>query len=282
MKILYSCVLDAGDFPLWQFKVWVLSLKHLAGIPADSLCVHIVGSNAEARSFAASEGVRFALVERFGDGRFCNKLVQCESALFQDADYVFLTDCDMVWLDNIEDCADLHAISGKIVDMPYPPLEILEAIFDAYGIAKPPVMETLTGKSLANNFNGGLYGIPISLLDAIGPTWKKYALDLLHSAKMMDLLGRYKKHVDQIAFSLAVNSAGLPTVNLSLGYNFPMHIIKKFLDASPDSPLSALPFSIKLLHYHGCVRDNRLLLTGNASVDAAIGRANAMIGEYLG
>ena len=184
MTIFYSCVVDSGERSLWQLKVWILGLTHLAGVPSERLCVHVLGKNAAAEDYLAANGIRYKHVERFGDGRFCNKLSQCASSLFTGADYVFLCDCDTVCLENIEDCAHMQNISGKIVDMPYPPLSILEKIFDEYAVPKPPVLETLTGRSLSNNFNGGLYGIPLLLFDTLGRLWKEYAQSLLTNKNM--------------------------------------------------------------------------------------------------
>ena len=118
MRILYSCVVDRGSFSAWQLKVWVSTLQYLAGIPASRICVHVVEENLPVEAFLQTKGIRFIRVERFGDGKFCNKLTQCLSPLLRDADFVFLTDCDLAFLEALDTCANRQSVLGKIVDMP--------------------------------------------------------------------------------------------------------------------------------------------------------------------
>ena len=280
MMVFYSCVVDSGTVSACQLKIWVSSLRYLAGIPASRICVHVVGENLPVEEFLREHGVRFVRVERFGDGKFCNKLTQCTSPLFLDSDFVFLTDCDMAFLEPLDDCANYGAVVGKIVDMPNPPLPILQHLFKILNVKQPSILDTLNGKSFSNNFNGGLYGIPFGFMGQLGKFWQYYSLELLNSVRIKKLLGFYVKHIDQLAFSLAINYTQIPTINLPLEYNFPLHIFKKSLENNPTSHLKNRVFNIKAIHYHNCVNSNFLQITGNSSIDLAISTVNKMIYKY--
>ena len=286
MRICYSCVVDQGERFSWQCRLWVWSLTRLGKIAKDSLCVHLVGENPSLEAFLAAEGVKYLRVEAFGDGLYCNKLAQCESPLLQEADFIFLTDCDMAFLSSLDGCVTQDACVGKIVDMPNPPLQLLRKVFSHYRVVEPPLAETLTEKSFANNFNGGLYGIPRKYFAVLGSFWKRFASDLLSSEEMRQTLGHFSKHIDQIAFCLAVNVAQIPTIALPLAYNFPLHIMKKVLEAKAGcvSPLSQdtvakTDFSVLCLHYHSCTENGLLQYTGNVSLDEKIAIVNALINE---
>lgn len=277
LKVAWSCVVD--DTPqIWSSIIpWLATATQVAGIDPSRIFVHhVCDLRPEVALLCEKLGVNAIPVRPF-DGRspHCNKIQQC-STDFRDADRVVLTDVDVVFAGK----PPLHEVSapvaGKLVDLPNPPLDVLRRIFDRADVAVPFCyaanykardQETVEFDTLMGNFNGGLYVVDRSLLSALGRRWAHWAGWLLERA---DLLERWRVHVDQVGFCLALADHGAPCELLPDAWNFPTHI--------EVAPPAAEPI---ILHHHGRLDPHlRLEQAKTRGLGQAISRVNLAIEAF--
>ncbi len=217
-------------------------------------------------------GCNLLYIERFGDGKYCNKIAQLGNEAFCDSECVFLLDADMVVLDEIQNLYVPNTICGKIVDFPNPKIDLLKKIYDSAGFNTYPItcsVDCATDDTFYNNLNGGLYVVPGNLVKPLSEKWKKWALFLLSNIKILEDAGK-QDHIDQISFSMATHDLNIKICNLPRKYNYPAHLSIKN---------SGYPV---ILHYHRCV--SRVgLITSNGECDkdylSAIDDANSIVSE---
>jgi hypothetical protein len=187
--------------------------------------------------------------------------------VFTDVDVVF--SCPLP-LEHIHSSA-----AGKLVDQPNPPLNVLWAVFAEAGIAPPaevPAAGIRRGapfafETLPGNFNGGLYIVAAACVDPLGKRWAYWARWLLDR---LDLLERWRVHVDQVSFCLAVNELGVPLQTLGAEWNYPAHHL--------DTPVSIEPY---IVHHHArLTRENLVEPTGAPNAAQAIARVNACLQTF--
>ena len=164
-----------------------------------------------------------------------------------------------------------HAVGGKVVDAPVPPLEVLLEVFAAAGVTPPPEVLLPWGPgdhTLAGNSNGGLYLVPGDILSTVASSWAHWARWLLDR---MELLRTWTVYVDQVAMALGLAAAGIEPTALDVRWNTPTHDLTRI---PTEAPAPAI------VHYHQQVdNDGRLLPTGNAAVDRTIAVVNAAIAD---
>lgn len=278
MSIAWSCVLD--DVPsIWSsFTPWLATALGPGGIDAADLVVHhACPLRADIAALCASMGVRTVEVAKF-DPRspHCNKLRQVETD-FGTATRVVLMDVDMAFAARLPVAGIAAPVAGKLVDAANPPMHVLRNVFEAAGLPLPGVRTNARRdaqgashafETLVGNFNGGLYIVDAPVLrDTLGPRWVHWARWLL---ERLDLLERWRVHVDQVAFCLALAESGLASELLDDAWNFPTHM--------RVAPTSSEPM---VLHHHSKL-DAHLRLDSRAAPDAAaaIARANAAIDAF--
>src|SRR5262249_8139012 len=130
----------------------------------------------------------------------------------------------------------------KIVDIANPPIDIWRALFKAAGLSAPPrpALTSLDGiETYANNCNGGLCILPREVFHALAGTWPRWTEWVLRQGKV---LGRYKTHVFQISFALAMEELGLKVDLLPLSLNFPTNLPVPNLAEKDVEPV--------VVHYH--------------------------------
>jgi hypothetical protein len=263
------------DHPRFQLEAlrWFTSLTELAGVEPTDLVVHVVGlTSTEALGYLGARGVTIRGVDRF-DSRspHCNKVAAALALAKAGVDGVaVLSDTDVAFL---EDPRRLGvpdgAVAGKPVDAPVPPVEVVEAIFDAAQLPRPSRVPLPWGEgqsTVAGNFNGGLYLVPGDRLTRVATVWARWARWLLDRA---ELLEEWTVYVDQVAMALGLADAGLIASPLDVQWNTPIH------DASrirADAPVPAM------IHYHRQVdSQGQLTKTGVASIDRQIDRINRVV-----
>ena len=217
-----------------------------------NIVVHITTNNEYFEKLCINLGVTIIKIEKFGDNKCCNKLRQTESAILQNADYVFLCDADIIILENLENLAIVNSdtIIAKTVDSDNPELNVLTQIYNLFNIKLPAINTlTLNAKPTFNgNFNGGFYGIPGKFLKEFGVYWQEYALKILDSQFCKEILGKAIVFVDQISFGLALNSLQYKYFILGNEWNAPIYINAK-----------ALISEAKIIHYHNFLDNNGYL-----------------------
>ena len=274
-KIYFSCVLENNPVLVAQSYIWLTSLLHSVQVNAANIYVHIIGDfDKYYLGYLDDIGVNIIKTEPFdASNRYCNKLAQFNTFKSKaDYDYVFLMDCDtaVISLEGLDLTDDVYA---KIVDFPNPPLAILENIYKHknlnYEYADTDFPIEGKNKTIANNANGGLYIISQAAFKDVTAKWEEYAR---WSLKNTDLYTEtYKKHVDQVGFSMALNDLGLKMTELGIEWNFPTHIGQLVPDIAPN-----------IIHFHDKI-DQQMLLKkiGLEKVDKTIDEVNAMISGNL-
>lgn len=180
-NVVFSCVVDNAPKFRWQCTIFVNTLIYLAGVESKQIFVHVIEPDLDLEAFLQEAEVNIVSAQRWGDGKYCNKLSQFDTHESSKADFVFLCDCNLAFAGDVHPlCSEYPGpILGKTVDSANPPLNILEHIFKKYSIKLPDVTDTFTGDSFITNFNGGFLGIPGDKFSSFGKIWRYYANQLL-------------------------------------------------------------------------------------------------------
>jgi hypothetical protein len=246
LKPAYSFVVD--EDPIFAYQAWHLakSLVQRCAASASEIFIQCTPQvRADTRRVFERAGYCVQTLARFGDGKYCNKIGQLDNLSDIGADIVVLLDTDTLAVGDLRPWLKRDAVLGKIVDAANPPLQILDQITEATGLASPgPVCDTDSGdgQTYAGNFNGGMYSIPREHCAVMSREWRRWALWLLDN---IELLRRARKesHVDQVAFWLALRSSGVPFQLAPSNLNYFIHFEAphRYVDDSRE---------IALIHYH--------------------------------
>ena len=225
--IYYSCVVDAAPLFYWQTWGLVNSLLKLAKVSANQIYVHYTPEVDRAfLSQVETLGVNLKAIARLGDGKYCNKIAQLQTKEFTSAKCVVLLDTDMVVLQELSAIYTTKAIKGKIDDLANPELSILQAIFHRAGFEQHPAIRSADydgNPTFENNFNGGLYVIPGTIIEPLGKRWQHWANWLLANLEILTEVNK-QAHVDQISFALATHELSLTVRDVGREYNYPLHL----------------------------------------------------------
>ncbi len=255
-----SCFVD--DNPRFRMQAWNWLVALNALKCRARLFIHHAPTalNAATKDHFRALGATLVETDPFDQGpaRYCNKIKQLETLEFTDADFVILSDADMIFLQDPAELIEIGFLRAKTVDADNPPRAIWTALFDRAGLAgnlaqigevsldiDPKV------KTFATNFNGGLYAMPGRMARELLPLWHKYAA---FNLSQTDLLGDWLLHSDQLGFGMAVADAGFPVDLLPFATNLPTHLPKQFYDPIAVQDIAAL-------HYHKHLDQHGLPLT---------------------
>ncbi|WP_417528775.1 hypothetical protein [Marinomonas shanghaiensis] len=271
--IALSCLID--DLPsIWNSIVpWLSTAIGLAKIPPNQIHIHHVCElKPEFEKLFKTIGVNTHAVARFDDRNvYTNKIIQGETR-FGNVRNIVLTDVDIVFtgrppFENLQ-----GFVAGKLVDMENPPLDILEKIFKHAGVGISCISSNefrtndfhKTFETVVGNFNGGFYVIPNRDFLQLSQRWGVWARYLLEH---FGLVVGWDKHVDQMAFCLAVNELKLPVRVLNNLWNFPTHI------GLP--PVKTEPW---IFHHHADLNEAFLLKPmADPTLQIAVDRVNSEI-----
>ena len=272
MPIKYSCVMDTPAKFQHQTLLWALTLLDRGGQPPGNLVVHAVeGTPYDQVGLLRDLGIRVDVVRRYSTLHpYLNKLRQLESEALRSCDHVVLCDTDLVFCAPIDSWVTGERPRVKIVDVANPPLAIWKTLFSAAGFSVPPrpALTSLDGiETYANNCNGGLYILPQAIFAALSTAWPRWAEWVLCQG---NTLGRFRTHVSQISFALAMEEMGVEVDLLPLSLNFPTNLrFANLADRDMDPAV---------IHYHANLdRAGRLASIGLPKVDAAIAATNTLM-----
>lgn len=254
MRIVYSCVVDRNPRFFRQGMLLVRSLRAV-GVPPGDILVNLTPAAQIYRKSFEALGCKVRDTIHFADGKYCNKVAQLRNAP-DDAAFVVCCDTDLMFLRNIApDLAGKEGlVLGKTVDFDNPPIERLRTAQHLIGSLSEitEVPADLNGKpTLAGNFNGGLYVLPGVHLRAFSSAWETEALALYQNPAVIQALGEFAWHIDQIAFCFALNRLGQRHEALPITYNYPLHF-------PVEAPVIDDPRDLRILHYHDAVDDSGL------------------------
>jgi 2-polyprenyl-3-methyl-5-hydroxy-6-metoxy-1,4-benzoquinol methylase len=245
-RIVYSFVVDSR--PRYGYQAFHLakSLIEHCGAHSDTIHVHMTrGVSAHVRRTFAELGCSTHALERFGDGKYCNKIAQLENLLAVDFEQAVLVDTDMIAVSDIRPALTDHFVQGKIVDLPNPSLTALAEIGECAGLATlPSVVETDAGcgQTYLGNCNGGLYVIPKAFARTVSEQWRRWALHLLDHPEVLRREGK-EAHIDQVGMWLTIWSAELPFKPVPSNANYYVHFSGRHVHFDSGLPIS-------LIHYH--------------------------------
>ncbi len=274
---IYACVLEIKPRFEVELLRWFAALTEVAEVAATDLVVSVAGSGrSRLLGYLRARGVNVLGIEPFDQrSPHCNKIAGAQAlatALGRADVPVVLTDTDVVVLEDarlIE--VDRHAFALKPVDAPYPPLEILTAIFDEASVLHPPLVRlhhVPSENSFVTNGNGGMYVLRSTLLAEIAAEWGRWAQWIL---ERRGALGDWHVHVDQVAMALTLAAIDCKVQPLDVVWNYPIHVPTWI---STDAPVPAV------IHYHDHVRRNGMLrYVGVPAIDDRIQRANVATKE---
>ncbi len=249
-KIIYSFVVDAH--PKYAYQAWNLAYSlrlHCQASPQD-ITVHVTpGVAEETRQIFRAEGYRVCELTPFGDGRWCNKVVQIPNLLEGKPDRIVLLDTDMIAVGDFRRFLHGSAVQAKVVDEANPPLHVLQEIFSVLSDAPVPLMLTdaASQQTIVGNANGGFYSLPGDCARAFHAAWKQWALWLLWRKELLEDAGQIN-HVDQISAAMAFRLSGIPFAALPSNVNYFLHIRREHHYLDPNLP-------IFLIHYHDVAMD---------------------------
>lgn len=272
-RAVYSFVVDAG--PTFAYQGWHLAKSLCRRCAAEPGAVHVQFTDAVASdtvaAFAAC-GYRLHALQRFGDGRWCNKLAQLPNLLPEAFDVAVLLDTDTIAVGDLRPFLRADAVLGKVVDFPNPPLAVLRELYRlAGGRDQPETIRTdaVDTPTLLGNCNGGVYAVPRPLAEGFSAEWRRWASWLFEHGEPLRQAGRMK-NVDQVGAALAFLRSGIPFAALPANANYFVHLRAGHGSLDPTRPIA-------LLHYHDALDpagllDPRFPLT--ATEADAVARAN--------
>ncbi|WP_155641007.1 class I SAM-dependent methyltransferase [Burkholderia pseudomultivorans] len=245
-RVIFSFVVDANPKFAYQGYHLARSLIEYSVDAADDVHVQFTAEvPVDTRALFAALGCSQHQIERFGDGRYCNKIAQLANLHALEFDVVVLLDTDMIALGDIRPFLSNSHLVAKPVDLPNPPAGVLQEIARLAGMEALPAavqVDASTDVTLAGNFNGGFYGIPRHLCRRVDDAWRHWATWLIDNIEPLRKIGK-EMHVDQVSMWIALNVAGIPYRSASANVNYYIHFngAHNYLDPASD---------IVLLHYH--------------------------------
>lgn len=279
MRTAYSCVVDGSPIFEWEAVNLCSSLIHNAKIAAQDIKVHVTPSvSGEFLEFVLDRGMSFFPIAPFpGNHGHCNKIRQMFSSAFAGYARAILCDCDLYFLRPPDLDRIVAPAGGRVVGRPQPPLAFLRSLYEAQGlIASPEIYvafpESDDERTIASNWNGGLYVFDAHQMEKWGSVWAAHAERLLANVAS---LGPCKAHVDQISWALTVDQLSIAYEHLPYENNYPARFLK-------NNNYRQTPVRIAALHYHHKMDPlGEILRSGTAELDRQIDTANQKIRETV-
>jgi hypothetical protein len=224
----------------------------------------------------AQLGCTIHRLDRFGDGKYCNKLSQWENLRGTGADQLVLLDTDMICVSDFAPFLSRSAVGGKVVDLDNPALEVLDGLFQRFGFGDRPEIvrvDATDATTYRGNCNGGFYSVPTEFAEALFESWRSHAQRLLADLDPLRDVGK-QAHVDQVAFCMAIHATGIPFEHLPANVNHYLHFAGQHSWRDAGRPLS-------MLHFHNSSLNVVGLLDPAGAVEeeerAAVDDANSLI-----
>ncbi|WP_042701558.1 hypothetical protein [Azospirillum sp. B506] len=243
--VIYSFIID--DHPKFSYQAWNLAKSILHFCDARPEDIHLQFTPtvpADTRNLFKDEGYTIEKIERFGDGKWCNKIAQLPNLFDKPCDHILLLDTDVILVQDIRSHLRDDAVQAKTVDMPNPSLSTLLVLMAQAGLENPPLTPTDAGQGLTvlGNANGGFYAVPRSLARSFHRSWQSWALWLLADGEPLVTEGK-ANHIDQVSAAMAFRVSGVPYATVPSNLNY-------FIHFQAEHGLDDASFPISMLHYH--------------------------------
>ncbi len=244
-RVVYSFIVDQPA--PFAHQAWSLAhslILHCGAAPRDIALQLTPEVPAEIAAVFAAEGYRVHRISRFGDGKWCNKIMQAPNLFDEDCDRIVLLDTDMIAVGDLRPFLQGDRVQAKVVDCANPRLETLLELTASLGRDTPPQMRTdaTNEPTIVGNANGGFYAIPRALVRPFHEAWRRWALWLFdHGAPLVR--DGMTQHIDQVSAALAFCISGVPFSPAPSNVNYFLHFRADHSHFDPEQPIS-------LLHYH--------------------------------
>lgn len=273
-----SFVVDGLDRHYFQAELLLLSLERFGEVPRERILVQCTSRVEQVfLDYLANRGYRHRTIAPFLDGRYCNKLRQLEAFLDLEIGGVFLLDADMFVLEPLRPPSADH-VCAKVVDLPNPPLAVLQRIFDAAQVPVPKIVGTdVAGDghaTFAGNCNGGYYYVPARWIQRVNDGWTRWGQWLFERPHLFDST-QQATHTDQVAMALALADGEVPYQAVASNTNCPTHLVQELQHLDAKRP-------VEILHYHWQLSPFGLIDPGpveSAIIRDAVLKANRTIVE---
>jgi hypothetical protein len=275
--VAYSFIVD--EHPKFAYQGWLLARSLQQACAAETKDIHVQFTSevpTYVRDKFSSAGCAIHEIERFGDGKFCNKASQLPNLADCAFDRIVLLDTDTIAIGDIRPFLVGDAVQAKTVDLPNPRLETLIEIYAAAGGAvNPRFTMTDAGHALTlfGNANGGLYTVPRRLLVEFSTEWRRWISWLMVNDQPLRDAGSLG-HIDQVGVALATQVSRIAFSYALSNVNYYIHFqgLHRYFDSMRP---------IVLLHYHDAAMNQEGLLaapyTPNELESQAIAKANRQI-----
>jgi hypothetical protein len=279
-NVKFSCVMGRPPRYARQVLGWAATLLAFGKQKPESLVVHTIGAfEPRVSRILDSWGIATRVVKEFEPSLpHSNKLRQIESDALQDADYVVLCDCDLVFCADIGSWIYGDAIRGRTASYAGISMDKWRGLFQAAEMAFPDstVTGVLDGKPMPVTYcNGALYVIPQSVLQSLRDPWPKWVRWL---SKRPELVTPLVTYTEQFALTLSLTELGLPLDHLPVEVNFPVR-------GTPWLPPHGLLYRVPgrrsyrplVMHHHFRNRAGLLAKTVTPYLNTEIARANRLL-----
>lgn len=241
-RTLFSFVVDAE--PRFAHEGYHLArslIRHSCNQPADINVQFTREVDAHTRGLFRELGCTLHDIERFGDGRYCNKIAQLANLHRFDFDHVVLLDTDMIAVADIRPFLGEQALVAKVADIAEPPLAVLEEIARAAGLRNLPPVGTADIEYVATysgHCNAGFYGIPKALAEIVDRSWRHRAQWLIEHDEPLKRTGTLHR-IDQVSMWLAIVMDRIPyrAAPSNVNYYVSTDSEHRYFDANADIAL---------------------------------------------
>jgi hypothetical protein len=276
VESVFSFVVDIPPHFAYQGYHLARSLfEHGVSNPADVYAQLTPEVDEKTADMFRRLGCTVCRIQRFGDGKFHNKLSQLDNLLDCPRPRIVLIDTDSIVVTDLRPYFGPEAMIGKPVGYANPDIDTLKSIAISAGLKEmPPVVSTDAGEAptYRGYFNGGLFCIPRQYVATIRTRWREWSLWLRENVKTR----RGEADVDQIAMWLTLHLEKIPLQPCSSNLNYFVHRNDKHLYYDPELPICNL-------HYHRTVKAGGLIepaVKMEGAVADAVARANAQMQRY--
>jgi adenylyl-sulfate kinase len=236
-RTIFSFVVDAETrFAHEGYHLARSLIQHSCDQPADINVQFTREVDAQTRDLFRELGCTLHDIERFGDGRSCNKIAQLANLHRFDFDHVVLLDTDMIAVADIRAFLGEQALVAKVVDIAEPPLPVLEEIARAAGMRNLPPVGTADIEYVATfsgHCNAGFFGIPKAIAEIVDGSWRRWAQWLVEHNESLERSGTLHR-IDQVSMWLAIVMDRIPYRAAPSNANYYVHTDgeHRYFDAS--------------------------------------------------
>jgi hypothetical protein len=278
-RTIFSFVVDAE--PRFAHEGYHLArslIQHSCNQPADINVQFTREVDVPTRDLFRELGCTLHDIERFGDGRFCNKIAQLANLHRLDFDHVVLLDTDMIAVADIRPFLGEQALVAKVVDIAEPSREVLEDIARAAGVRTLPPIGTADIEYVATfsgHCNAGFYGIPKALAEIVDRSWRHRAQWLIEHDEPLRRSGTLHR-IDQVSMWLAIVLDRIPYRAAPSNVNYYVHTDSEHRYVDANAGIALIRYDEAKLNAFGKLEPQA---QHNALERRAIEAANQQIGE---